>query len=46
MSDYLFSSPSSAAAVVLGRNANGLMEWKDNQGKELKAIEAQEIQQT
>ena len=46
MSDYLFSSPSSAAAVVLGRSANGLMEWKDNQGKELKAIEAQEIQQT
>lgn len=26
--DYLFSSPSIAAAVVMGRNANGLIEWK------------------
>lgn len=26
--DYLSSSPSTAAAMVLGRNANGLTEWK------------------
>lgn len=26
--NYLFSSPSTAAAMVLGRNANGLTEWK------------------
>lgn len=26
--DYIFSSPSTAAAVVMGRNANGLLEWK------------------
>lgn len=42
--DYLFSSPSAAAAVVMGRSANGLMEWKDKKGKELKSIEEQEIQ--
>lgn len=43
-SDYLFSSPSAAAAVVMGRSANGLIEWKDKSGKNLKSIEAQEIQ--
>jgi hypothetical protein len=42
-SDYLFSSPSTAAAVIMGRNANGLVEWKDSSGKELKSIEEQEI---
>ncbi len=42
-SDYLFSSPSAAAAVILGRSANGLVEWKDGKGKELKSIEALEI---
>ena len=41
--DYAFSAPSTAAAVVLGRSANGRIEWKDAQGrtlKELQAIEA------
>ena len=33
--DILFSSPSSAAILVLGRSANGLTEWKCN-GKSLK----------
>ena len=42
--DYLFSSPSSAAAVVMGRSANGLVEWKDYSGRDLKSIEAKEIQ--
>lgn len=41
--DYLFSSPSTAAAVIMGRSANGLVEWKDKKGRELKAIEASEI---
>lgn len=41
--DYLFSSPSTAAAVVMGRSANGLLEWKDKNGKDLKYIEASEI---
>ncbi len=42
--DYLFSSPSSAAAIVMGRSANGLIEWKDGNGYDLKSIEAKEIQ--
>ena len=33
--DYLFTSPSTAAAVVLGRSANGWIEWKDEQGQTL-----------
>ncbi len=43
-SDYLFSSPSAAAAIVMGRSANGLIEWKDKSGRDLKSIETQEIQ--
>jgi hypothetical protein len=27
--DYLFSSPSAGAVIVMGRNANGMTEWKD-----------------
>ncbi len=42
-SDYLFSSPSAAAAVIMGRSANGLIEWKNAKGKELKAVEESEI---
>ena len=37
--DYLFSSPSTAAAIVMGRNANGLLEWKLENGKTLKEYE-------
>ena len=33
--DYIFNSPSGAAAVVLARNANGWTEWKDRSGKTL-----------
>jgi hypothetical protein len=42
-SDYLFSSPSTAAAVIMGRSANGLIEWKNTKGKELKSVEESEI---
>jgi hypothetical protein len=38
--DHVFSSPSTAAAMVLGRNANGLTEWKLKSGKNLKEFEA------
>ena len=38
--DYIFSSPSAAAAIVLGRNANGLTEWKLKDGKTLKEFES------
>jgi len=37
--DYLFSSPSTAAGVVLGRSANGRTEWKAKNGKTLNAIQ-------
>ena len=40
--DYVFTSPSNAAAVVLGRSANGRIEWKDAQGRTLKELQAQE----
>lgn len=40
--DYIFSSPSTAATVLLGRSANGLTEWKSKEGKVLKAFEAEE----
>ncbi|MDF1884165.1 GIY-YIG nuclease family protein [Sulfurimonas sp. SAG-AH-194-C21] len=38
--DYLFNSPSAAAAIVMGRSANGLTEWKNNKGKSLKDMES------
>ena len=36
--DFLFSSPSNAAAVVLGRSANGWVEWKDEHGQTLSDV--------
>lgn len=41
--DHVFSSPSLAAAVVLGRNANGRTEWKNKNGKSIKDFEEQTI---
>jgi len=37
--DKVFASPSAAAAVVIGRNANGQTEWKTQDGKTLKDVE-------
>ena len=42
--DFPFSSPSTAAAVVLGRSANGRIEWKDAKGRTLKELQALEAQ--
>lgn len=36
--DWVFSSPSTAAAIVMGRRANGLTEWKTETGTILKSI--------
>ena len=36
LKDIIFSSPSTAAAMVLGRNSNGLTQWKNRDGKTLK----------
>lgn len=41
--DVLFNSPSYAAAFVIGGHANGLTEWKTEDGKTLKEIEQEEI---
>jgi hypothetical protein len=38
--DEEFSSPSAAAAVVHGGHANGLVAWKNKEGKTLKEIES------
>lgn len=37
--DYLFKSPSGAAVVVVGHNANGRTEWKRKDGKTIKTLE-------
>lgn len=37
--DALFKSPSAAAACVLGRTANGTLEWKDADGRTLWELE-------
>ena len=43
--DYIFSAPSTAAAVVLGRSANGRVEWKAAVGHTLKEIQEAEAGQ-
>lgn len=40
--DYAFSSPSTAAGVILGRSANGRIEWKTRDGKTLKDLQEAE----
>jgi hypothetical protein len=42
--DYVFSSPSTAAGILLGRNANGRLEWKAEDGRTLKEIQQAEAQ--
>lgn len=42
--DYLFSSPSMAAIAVLGRSANGWIEWKTEQGQTLDGAKRQTVQ--
>jgi hypothetical protein len=41
--DHVFKSPSAAAAILLGRNANGLIEWKDSAGSNLKQVREQTV---
>lgn len=40
--DVEFGSPSTAGSVVRGGNTNGLTNWKNSQGTQLKKIEANE----
>lgn len=37
--DYVFASPSTAAMVMLGRTANGRVEWKTAEGQTLKELQ-------
>jgi len=46
LADHEFSSPSAAAAVIHGGQANGLTAWKDAKGVSLKEKEERDIQQT
>lgn len=39
--DYLFRSPSMAALTLMGRTANGWLEWRNKEGKTLDAIKRQ-----
>ena len=39
--DHLFSSPSMAAMAVMGRSANGWIEWKAANGKTLDEVKRQ-----
>lgn len=43
LADHEFSSPSAAAAVIHGGQANGLTAWKDGKGISLKQKEEKEI---
>lgn len=43
LKDYIFTSPSLAAAVVMGRNANGRTEWKTSDHKTIKDIEEENL---
>ena len=40
--DYLFASPSGAATAVLGRRANGWVNWKDSRGRTLHEVKRSE----
>lgn len=41
--NYAFASPSAAASVILGRAANGTLEWKTPEGKTYKEWEAETL---
>lgn len=43
--DVLFFSPSYAAMFVIGKSANGLTIWKDEDGYSLKEIENSETRE-
>lgn len=41
--DYLFNTPSGAAAVILGRTSNGWVDWKNKDGKTLNEVKRAEV---
>jgi hypothetical protein len=44
--DYVFGSPSLAAMVLLGRTANGRIEWKTTSGSTLKELQERALEQS
>lgn len=42
--DYVFSSPSVAATMVLGRSTNGRTKWRDDHGRTLKELQEAEAE--
>jgi hypothetical protein len=42
--DYVFKSPSAAAAVLMGRSANGREEWRSADGKTLKQMQEESLE--
>ncbi|MYF83034.1 MAG: DUF4357 domain-containing protein, partial [Acidimicrobiia bacterium] len=40
--DYPFGSPSTAAGVLIGRPANGRLEWKDEAGRTLRDLQEED----
>ncbi len=42
--DYIFSSPSTAGGVVLGRATNGWNKWKNREGNTLDAVKRQNME--
>lgn len=43
LEDYLSSSPSFAASLLMGRSANGWREWKMSNGKTLDEMERKSL---
>ena len=41
--DYQFDSPSTAAGVILGRSANGRVEWQTKDGRTLKSVQEAQV---
>jgi hypothetical protein len=41
--DHLFASPSMAAIALMGRSANGWLEWRSLQGKTLDELKLQSV---
>ena len=41
--DHLFASPSMAAIAVMGRSANGWLEWRTEQGQTLDGAKRQSV---
>ena len=39
----LFASPSRAASILIGRQANGWLEWKDGKGRSLDEVKRQSV---